>query len=242
MTQPGGNSPPAQARDPSRGSVKKFAAGAAGIAIILFTYYALTWRSHAAFVGVRGSCSNLFSDFVIYYYPMGEAVFRTGLPVSGFLYSPFIAILLAVFAPLGLNASLVLWGMLQAVFVILYLFLFRRLVPVGLPVQLLFVALVLSSWPVVVNLWWGQPSVFMIVGLLGMLVFSARGYRRSPCLRGQLQILSHHLSRTVRRTPRFPLGSLRGRRLWHVPLRHSGGSPGNRRHAPLLQRAFRCVP
>ena len=177
MTQRTWNSPPADARDPPRGSVKKFAAGAAGIAIILFAYYALTWRSHAAFIGVRGSCPNLFCDFMIYYYPMGEAVFRTGLPVSGFLYSPFIAILLAVFPPLGLNVSLVLWGMLQAVFVILYLFLFRRLVPGRLPVQVLFVALVLSSWPVVVNLWWGQTSVFMIVGLLGMLVFSARGYR-----------------------------------------------------------------
>jgi hypothetical protein len=63
------------------------------------------------------ACSDLFCDFRIYYFPMGEALFRTGLPVSGFLYSPFVAILLAVFPPIGPDASLVVWGTLQVVFV-----------------------------------------------------------------------------------------------------------------------------
>jgi hypothetical protein len=177
MAQRGGNSLRADTCDPPRRSVKKFAAGAAGIAVILFGYYALIWQSHTALNGVRGSCPNLFCDFALYYYPMGEAVFQTGLPVMGFLYSPFIAILLTVFSPLGLNTSLVLWGMLQVVFVILYLLCFRRLVPAGLAVQLLFVALVFSSYPVVVNLWWGQVSVFIMVALLGMLVLSGHGHR-----------------------------------------------------------------
>jgi hypothetical protein len=94
-----------------------------------------------------------------------------------FLYSPFIAILLAVFPPLGLNASLVLWGILQILFVILYIFLFRRLVPAGLPIQLLFVALALSSFPLLLNQLGGQVSVFMIVALLGLLVLYERGHR-----------------------------------------------------------------
>jgi hypothetical protein len=177
LTRRARNILPAESRDPSRGSAKKFAAGAVGIAIILFAYYALTWRSLAGVINAFDVFSNLFSDFLTYYYPMGEAIFRTGLPVQGFLYSPFIAILLAVFPPLGVNASLALWGILQVVFVILYLLLFRRLVPAGLPIQLLFVALVLSSYPLLLNCMGGAVCVFMMVALLGMLVFNRRRQR-----------------------------------------------------------------
>jgi hypothetical protein len=154
-----------------------FAAGTAVIALILFAYHARTWRSFVGVINADVACAELFCDFLDYYYPMGEAIFRTGLPVSGFLYSPFIAILLAVFPPLGLTASLLLWGILQALFVLLYLLVFRRLIPAGLPIQLLFVALVLSSFPLRLNLMGGQVSVFMIVPLLGMLVLYERRRR-----------------------------------------------------------------
>ncbi|MFC2142338.1 glycosyltransferase family 87 protein [Acidobacteriota bacterium] len=154
-----------------------FAAGATGIALLIFAYLALTWRSFAGVTNVIEPFTRLFCDFVDYYYPMGEAVFRTGLPIDGYLYSPFIAILLAVFPPLGLTASLVLWGILQALFVVLYLLLFRRLVPAGLPIQLLFATLALSSFPLVINLLGGQVSVFIIVPILGLLVLNERGLR-----------------------------------------------------------------
>jgi hypothetical protein len=151
-----------------------FAAGSAGIAVLLFGYHAFTWRS---FNNNIDFCPRLFCDFVDYYYPMGEAIFRTGLPVPGFLYSPFNAILLAVLPPLGLTASLVLWGGLQVLFVILYLLLFRRLVPAGLRLQLLFVALALSSFPLLLNFVGGSVSVFTIVALLGLLVVNEGGHR-----------------------------------------------------------------
>jgi hypothetical protein len=154
--------------------ITPFAVGAAGIAVILIAYHALTWRR---FTNAIDAFTELFCDFVIYYYPMGEAIFRTGLPVEGFLYSPFVAILLAVFPPLGPTASLVLWGILQVLFVFLYLLLFRRLVPARLPIQLLFVALALSSFPLLLNFIGGSVSVFMIVALLGLLVFNERGRR-----------------------------------------------------------------
>jgi hypothetical protein len=154
-----------------------FAAGATGATLLLFACYAFSWRSFEAFTGVLGACAVLFCDFVIYYFPMGEAVFRTGLPVPGFLYSAFIAVLLAVFPPLGLTASLVLWGILQVLSVVLYVLLFRRLVPAGLKVQLLFVALALTSYPLLLNQVGGQVSVFMTVALLGLLVANERGHR-----------------------------------------------------------------
>jgi hypothetical protein len=149
-----------------------FAVGAAGIVLLLLSYHARTWSSLASAVAV---CPNQFCDFLDYYYPMGEAIFRTALPEPGFLYSAFIAVLLAVFPPLGLEASLVLWGFLQVLFVSLYVFLFFRLVPSRPAVQLLFVALILSSYPILLNLMAGQVSVFIVVALLGMLVVGELG-------------------------------------------------------------------
>jgi hypothetical protein len=162
-------------KSPSRGRIVLFAAGTIGIAIFLFSYYAFTWRNFAGVTDAIPPFKELFCDFVDYYYPMGEAIFRTEFPIQGFLYSPFIAILLAAFPPLGLNISLVLWGILQVFSVVIYLLLFRWLVPARLPIQLLFVTLALSSYPLVLNQLGGQVSVFMIVGILGLLVLYERG-------------------------------------------------------------------
>jgi hypothetical protein len=165
-----------QGRLRSGGGILPFAIGTAGIALVLLAYYAWVWRGLAGFKEAIKVCEKLFCDFIMYYYPMGEAVFRTGFPVSGFLYSPFIAILLAAFPPLGLTASLALWGVLQVVFGVLYLLLFRGLVPAGLPIQLLFVALALSSFPLLLNFLGGQVGVFMTVALLGLLALHERGH------------------------------------------------------------------
>jgi len=105
---------------------------------------------------------------------MGEAVFITELPVKGFVYSPFIAILMSVFPLLGLKASLVFWGVLQVLSIILYLLLFYRLVPTRLPIQLLFTALALSSFPILQILTWGQVGLFTTIAILGALVFYER--------------------------------------------------------------------
>lgn len=80
------------------------------------------------------------------------------------------AILLAVFPPLGFKISLVLWGILEILGVIICLLLFRRLIPAGLPIQVLFTALLLSSFSLLHNLTWGQVGIFTLAAILGMLV------------------------------------------------------------------------
>jgi hypothetical protein len=147
---------------------------AVGIISLPLAYYVRTWDSLST---VRRICPRLFCDFSDYYYPMGEVIFQTHLPIDGYLYSPFIAILLAIFPPLGLDASLVLWGVLQVVFVSLYVHVFRRLVPAGLTVQLIFITLVLTSQPLLLNLMGGQVSVFIIGGILGTLALYERDRR-----------------------------------------------------------------
>jgi hypothetical protein len=157
----------------------EFIYGAALIALILFAYYCFTWRNTYNFRAAIDVCARPFCDFADYYYPMGEAIFQTKLPIEGFVYSPFIAILLAVFTPFGLDTSLLLWDALQILFVVLYLFTFRQLVPAKLPIQLLFVALALSSFPLLHNFKWGQVGVFTTVSILGALHFLERDRRSS---------------------------------------------------------------
>ena len=158
-------------------AILRFAASAAGIAALLFAYYAYTWRSLAGFQYAIDTCRELFCDFASFYYPMGQTVLRTGVPATGFVYSPFIAILLAAFAKWGFSTSLVAWGTLQALSIVLYLLLFRRLVPAGLGLQLLFVFVTLSSFPLLHVLTWGQVGVFTTVALLAMMVLLERDHR-----------------------------------------------------------------
>ncbi|NJC97163.1 MAG: DUF2029 domain-containing protein [Anaerolineae bacterium] len=153
---------------------RQFILGVALISIILFAYYAYTWRNAYNFRAAMDVCSKPFCDLADYYYPMGETIFQTKLPIEGFVYSPFIAILLAALPPLGLDISLLFWGILQILFVILYLFAFRQLVPAKLPFQLLFVTLVLSSFPLLHNFKWGQVGVFTTVSILYALIFLER--------------------------------------------------------------------
>jgi len=153
-------------------SIIPFAVGVTGIALILFLYYFNSWQS---FTNAFDVCAQPFCDFVDYYYPMGEAIFHTESPVEGFLYSPFIAILLAVFPPLGLNASLFIWGIMQIFSLILCLLLFRRLVPARIPIQLLFVVLTLSSLPLLLSYIAGQVSVFILATIFGLFFLYERG-------------------------------------------------------------------
>ncbi len=162
--------------DSSRAGILAFAAGAAGIALLLLSYYKLTWGSLTRFNLAIDVWADSFPDFTRYYYPMGEAVFRTVTPIEGFVYSPFVAILLAAFSPLGLSTATIVWVLLQVLAVVLYVILIRGLVPARLPLQLVFVALVLSSFPLLHNFKFAQVAIFMTVALLGMLVFYERGW------------------------------------------------------------------
>ncbi|NTV51345.1 MAG: hypothetical protein HGA69_00715 [Desulfobulbaceae bacterium] len=119
-----------------------------GAGLLFFAYCWLTWRE---FIGTVGFCPQLFCDFREYYYPMGEAILHAGLPVNGFLYSPFNALLLAAFRPLGLDFSLILWGVFQVTAIVLYFLLIHRFLRVRPLIQLLFAALTLLSFPLWLN-------------------------------------------------------------------------------------------
>jgi hypothetical protein len=150
-----------------------------GIAVLVLAYIAYTWRTIPRFQAAIDTCTGPFCDFTTFYYPMGKAVLLSGKLVKGFMYSPFIALLLAIFSPLAFNTSIILWGVLQIGCAVLYLGLFRWLVPAGLRFQLLFVLIALTSFPLWHNLSWGQVGIITTVAILGMLALYERGRRLS---------------------------------------------------------------
>jgi hypothetical protein len=164
---------------PSRGRTLWFALGSLGITVLVLAYTAYTWRTLPGFQAAIDTCTSPFCDFSTFYYPMGKTVLRSGSPVKGFMYSPFIALLLAPFSKLTINTSTMLWGVLQAGCVVLYLLLFRWLLPARLRFQLLFVLLALTSFPLWHNLSWGQVGIITTVAILGMLALYERGRRLS---------------------------------------------------------------
>jgi len=150
-----------------------------GIALAVLAYIAITWRSIPGFQATIDTCSQPFCDFSTFYYPMGKAVLHSSTPVEGFMYSPFIALVLALFSPLTIHTAIILWGILQAGCVFLYLLLFRWLVPAGLRFQLLFVFIGMTSFPLWHNLSWGQVGIITTVSILGMLALYERSRRLS---------------------------------------------------------------
>jgi hypothetical protein len=72
-------------------------------------------------------CAQPFCDFANFYYPLGEAIFQTKLPPEGFVYSPGYSS--CPIPGTGIDTSLFFWGILQAIFIILYLLAVCRLVP-----------------------------------------------------------------------------------------------------------------
>jgi hypothetical protein len=168
----------------TRGNGVVFAAGSALITLGLLGYYRLVWGSFGNFLTGIDVWGEPFADFQRYYYPMGKAILEGAAPVDGFVYSPFAALLMAPFALLPQPAAVMLWGMLQVAAIIVYLWLFRRLVPAPLRLQWLFVALALSSFPLLHTFKFGQITILAALALL--FAFLAAGNGARPAAAGLL--------------------------------------------------------
>lgn len=148
---------------------------AALIVVVVLGYYALSWKSFAAFTVAIDHCNRPFCDFYAHYYPMAQEVFRTNNPVPGFFYSPFFAILLAGFKPLTVDAALLVWGILQVLLVAALVLAPRFFKVREVHFTLLHLFLVLMAFPVIHNFKWGQVSVLLVLSLLACFYFYERG-------------------------------------------------------------------
>lgn len=150
-------------------------ASAAVIVAGVFLYYALTWKTFTGFTLAIDRCKLVFCDFQGHYYPMGQVIFQRNIPVPGFFYSPFFAILLAVLKPLSLEPALVVWGAFQTLLVALLILAPRMFGIRSIPATLASLFLVLTAFPVIHNFKWGQVSVLLVLCLLAGFYLYARG-------------------------------------------------------------------
>ncbi|MGB2804343.1 MAG: glycosyltransferase family 87 protein [Candidatus Zixiibacteriota bacterium] len=145
-----------------------------------FAYYYATWKTIPAFVSAIDDSKYLFGDFIDRYYPMGKVLFVTKVPVSGFFYSAFFAVVMTVFGAFSFQTAVWLWGLLQGIAVLLLClipayFLWRES---GLKLSYFsYIVLFVTSLPVLHNLNWGQVSSLITLCILGALFSYRRNHR-----------------------------------------------------------------
>jgi hypothetical protein len=123
-------------------------------------------------------------DYFYFFYPMGEKLLREPKPVEGFLYSPFAALFFVPFGRAPYQASAFVWAL---ILLFLVAWLAREAARLGSKspaLAVLGVALMLSSFPLLHDLKFGQVSI-LIVALLwtsAVLYDRGQGISAAACL------------------------------------------------------------
>jgi alpha-1,2-mannosyltransferase len=133
-------------------------------------YYAAVWRSVDAFVVAMDHCPQLFCDFVRYYYPMSQQIRTSAGPIEGYLYPPFLAILLAPLGAQPMQVALWVWGVVQVLLVIgLCALPSRTLFAASRAGRLVYACLLATAVPLLNNFKWGQVSVLVTLAVVAAL-------------------------------------------------------------------------
>lgn len=155
--------------------------------LVPLAWHALTWGDLETFTTAIDHCAVPMCDFVRHYDPMGRAVFEHHGPVPGFIYPPGFAVALGVLGALSPVASWLLWLAVQFAAIVALAWCGWALLDRGRrPVFLLYVALLLTSYPVLHNLKWGQVSAPITAMLLIALVLARRPSPRAHASAGLL--------------------------------------------------------
>jgi len=94
---------------------------------------------------------------------MGQQFFRTLLPVPGYFYTTFFALLLAPVGAQPLPAAMILWEALQLMSLIALWFVPARLLELPPLATVLYAGLCTISFPILHTIKWGQISILMTV-------------------------------------------------------------------------------
>jgi alpha-1,2-mannosyltransferase len=159
-------------------SPRSAAAAIGAVVVLVAAYYWSEWRSVAAFVGAMDFGEPLFHDFAWNYYPMGRYVYALGVPVPGYFYPAFFALILSPLGLLTLSQATVVWGVLQVVLgALLCLLCGWKLLDISHRGRVLFVLLFVTSYPLLNNFKWGQTSVLITLCVLGSVWLYGGGRR-----------------------------------------------------------------
>lgn len=159
-------------------SPRSAAAAIGAVVVLVASYYWSEWRSVATFVAAMDFGDRLFGDFAWHYYPMGRYIYSLGVPVPGYFYPAFFALILSPLGLLSFPAATAVWGVLQVALGVLLCFLCGwKLLDISHRGRVLFVLLFVTSYPLLNNFKWGQVSVLITLCVLGSVWLYGGGRR-----------------------------------------------------------------
>lgn len=127
-------------------------------------YYWIEWRTFANFVEAIDHSTQFMLDFAGHYYPMGRRILQIPIPVFGYYYTSFFALLLVPVCVLSLPFAMVVWGVIQfAGLAALVIIPARGLLKMRPSGMVLYAGLCVTSYPVLHNIKWGQVSILLTV-------------------------------------------------------------------------------
>ncbi len=146
----------------------------AGISILLVAaicaYYWYQWRTLHGFVTAMDHGDDLFGDLTAFYYPMAQNIFSAKLPVDGYYYSAFFALLISPLGTVSIAQAKLLWGIAQVIFTgLLGIVSGAKLLELSRAGKVFFILLFLTSFPLLHNFKWGQISVLITLCVLSAI-------------------------------------------------------------------------
>ncbi len=130
---------------------------------VILMYYRYIWKDVTGFISDIDHGKQFMQDFAYHYYPMGLQILKNPVPVTGYFYSSFFAVMLIPVTMLPLEPALVVWCIFQVVCVFgLFIVSARGLLKLTPPGMMIYLVLFATSFPILHNMKWGQVSVLMI--------------------------------------------------------------------------------
>lgn len=163
-------------------SRRTFIAISAILVAAISAYYWYQWRTISGFVTAIDHGDDLFGDLTTFYYPMAQNILSEKLPVPGYYYSAFFALLISPLGTVSLAQAKWIWGIAQVIFAgSLAIISGTKLLELSRSNKVFFIFLFLTSFPLLHNFKWGQISVLMTLCILAAMWLHKNEY---PILAG----------------------------------------------------------
>lgn len=143
----------------------------------IFVYYRLQWQTLDEFVTAIDHGDDLFGDFASFYYPMAQKIFSSHIPVGGYYYSAFFAMLISPLGLFSLQYAKLIWLFGQILsMALLGFFSGWELPQLSNNKKIVFLFLFLTSFPLLHNFKWGQVSVLITFCILATIWLYRKDY------------------------------------------------------------------
>jgi uncharacterized membrane protein len=143
--------------------------------VFIVLYYKYSWGSFNNGILKIDHQSEFLYDFVHHYYPMGKTIFGFEQIAPGYYYTSFFAILIAPVCDFDLKSAIIIWSIVQIIFVLLLFLVAKLLIKPTYIYSVLYLLLLIISYPILNNLKWGQVSVLLTILILLSFLSARRG-------------------------------------------------------------------